>query len=134
MDINGSITYFALGFNDKNTMRKFFKSFSYSFSGIAHAFKYEQNFRLHLISLLLVTLAGWYFNISGNEWLWIITAAGLVIFSELFNTAIEVLVDLVSPAIHPKAKIVKDVSAAAVLVAAIVALVIGLVIFIPKLI
>ncbi|MES2829513.1 MAG: diacylglycerol kinase family protein [Bacteroidota bacterium] len=134
LDINDSIAYFALGINHKKNMRKFFKSFTYSFSGIAHAFRYEQNFRLHLLSLLLVTLAGWHFNIAANEWLWIVTAAGLVILSELFNTAIEVLVDLVSPSAHPKAKIVKDVASAAVLVAAFVALIIGLIIFIPRLI
>ncbi|MHA4893271.1 diacylglycerol kinase family protein [Pedobacter sp. PWIIR3] len=114
-------------------MRKFLKSFTYSFSGIVYAFKYEQNFRLHLISLLSVTLAGWYFKLSANEWLWIIAASGIVITAELFNTALEVLVDLVSPGVHPKAKIVKDVSAAAVVVAAILALTIGLIIFIPKL-
>ncbi len=114
-------------------MLKFLKSFTYSFSGIVYAFKHEQNFRLHLISLVLVLLAGWYFNLTANEWLWITAAAGIVITAELFNTALEVLVDLVSPDVHQKAKIVKDVAAAAVVVAAILALVIGLIIFVPKL-
>ncbi|HMI01384.1 MAG TPA: diacylglycerol kinase family protein [Pedobacter sp.] len=113
-------------------MNKFLKSFGYSFSGIAYAFKMEWNFRFHLIALLLVILAGWFFELSLNDWLWISAAGGIVITAELFNTAIEVLVDLVSPEIHPKAKIVKDVASAAVLVSAITAFVIGLIIFIPK--
>jgi diacylglycerol kinase len=115
-------------------MIKFLKSFGYSFSGIAYAFKAEWNFRFHIIALLLVILAGWFFELSLNEWLWITAAAGIVLTAELFNTAIEVLVDLVSPGIHPKAKIIKDVASSAVLLSAITAFVIGLMIFIPKII
>lgn len=113
-------------------MNKFFKSFSYSFSGLASAFKSERNFRVHLICLALVISFGFFFQLSTNEWLWIIAAAGIVIAAELFNTAIEALTDMVSPEIHPKAKIVKDVSAAAVLICAITALIIGLIVFTPK--
>jgi len=113
-------------------MNKFLKSFGYSFSGLAYAFKAEWNFRFHLIALLLVTLAGWCFELSLNEWLWITAAAGMVLTAELFNTAIEVLVDLISPEIHPKAKIIKDVASAAVLLSAITAFIIGLIIFLPK--
>lgn len=113
-------------------MNKFLKSFGYSFSGIAYAFKMEWNFRFHLVACLLVVLSGWFFDLDLNDWLWVSAASGMVITAELFNTAIEVLVDLVSPEIHPKAKIVKDVASAAVLVSAVVALVIGLVIFLPK--
>ena len=83
--------------------------------------------------MILVGICGWYFRLSATEWLWIVSVSGLVIMAELFNTAIEVLVDLVSPEIHPKAKIVKDLASAAVLVAAIVAAIVGLIIFIPKL-
>lgn len=115
-------------------MNKFLKSFGYSFSGIAYAFKAEWNFRFHLAALLSVILAGWFFELSLNEWLWITAAAGIVLTAELFNTAIEVLVDLVSPGIHPKAKIIKDVASSAVLLSAITAFVIGLMIFIPKII
>ncbi|MEJ7557484.1 MAG: diacylglycerol kinase family protein [Pedobacter sp.] len=114
-------------------MRKFLKSFGYSFEGIAHAFKSEPNFRFHLIALIVVGLIGWYFKLSPAEWLWIMSVSAIVIMAELFNTAIEVLVDLVSPEIHPKAKIVKDVASAAVLIAAILAAITGLIIFIPKL-
>jgi undecaprenol kinase len=114
-------------------MRRFLKSFGYSFEGIKHAFKFGPNFRFHLVALILVLLLGWYFSLSAAEWLWISAVSAIVIMAELFNTAIEVLVDLVTPNIHPKAKIVKDVAAAAVLVSAILAAIVGLIIFIPKL-
>ncbi|WP_316823551.1 diacylglycerol kinase family protein [Pedobacter gandavensis] len=114
-------------------MTKFIKGFGYAFSGIAYASKSQLNFRFHLCALSIVGIAGWYFELNTEEWLWIITASGIVLLSELFNTAIEVLVDLVSPEIHPKAKIIKDVAAGAVLIAAFTALLIGLIIFLPKL-
>jgi undecaprenol kinase len=113
-------------------MRRFLKSFGYSFEGVAHAFKFEPNFRFHLAALIVVGFMGWYLRLSSSEWLWIAAVSAIVIMAELFNTAIEVLVDLVSPEIHPKAKIVKDLASAAVLVAAILAATIGLIIFIPK--
>ena len=81
---------------------------------------------------MLVGIAGWYYQLNSSEWLWIIAASGMVLGAELFNTAIEVLVDLVSPEIHPKAKIIKDVAAGAVLIAAFAAVLIGLIIFLPK--
>lgn len=113
-------------------MSKFIKGFGYAFSGLGYAFKSQLNFKVHLLIAVLVGLAGYYFKLSRAEWLWIIVSIGLVLIAELMNTAIEVLVDLVSPEINPKAKIIKDVAASAVLVAAIMAASIGLVIFIPK--
>ena len=114
-------------------MQKFIKSFSYAFSGIAYAFKTQFNFKFHIAALLIAGITGWYFRLAVSEWLWLVAASGLVIVAELFNTAIEVLVDLVSPAYHEKAKVVKDVAAAAVLLAALTAIIIGLAVFIPKL-
>ncbi|RZM27638.1 MAG: diacylglycerol kinase family protein [Pedobacter sp.] len=113
-------------------MRRFFKSFGYAFSGISYAYKTQLNFKLHIIALLLVTAAGWYLEVTVQEWLWLTIAVGIVFITELINTGIEVLVDFVSPSHHEKAKIVKDVSASAVLFAAIIALIIGMIIFIPK--
>ncbi|WP_316816394.1 diacylglycerol kinase family protein [Pedobacter nyackensis] len=115
-------------------MNRFLKSFGYAFSGLGYAFKSQFNFKFHVVALLVVGLLGWYCQLSPVEWLWIIMASGMVLMAELLNTAIEVLVNLVSPDIHPKAKIIKDVAAAAVLVTAITALGIGLVIFIPKMV
>jgi len=113
-------------------MLKFIKGFGYAFSGVAYAFKTQLNFKFHVAALLLTALAGWYFKLSVNEWLWILVASAIVLTTELINTAIEVLVDLVSPDYNPKAKIIKDVAAASVLIAAIGAAIIGLIIFIPK--
>jgi undecaprenol kinase/diacylglycerol kinase (ATP) len=113
-------------------MLKFIKGFGYAFSGVAYAFKTQLNFKFHVAALLLTVLAGWYFKLSVNEWLWIVVASAIVLITELINTAIEVLVDLVSPDYNPKAKIIKDVAAASVLMAAIGSAIIGLIIFIPK--
>ena len=115
-------------------MGRFVKSFGYAFSGLGYAFKSQFNFKVHVLILVLVGIAGCWLKLSATEWLWIAVAGGVVLVVELLNTAIEVLVDLVSPAIHPKAKIIKDVAAAAVLVAAVTALLIGLLIFVPKIV
>lgn len=113
-------------------MRRLIKSFGYAFSGAAYAFGTQLNFKIHCLALMIVLALGWYLDISVQEWLTIVIVSGIVIVAELFNTALEVLVDLVSPDYHEKAKIIKDVSAAAVLIAAATAVVVGLVIFIPK--
>ena len=113
-------------------MSRFTKSFGFALNGILYAFKTQPNFKVHSALIVMVTFAGWYFQLNGSEWLWILAAIAMVIISELVNTAIEVLVDLVSPAYNQKAGIVKDTAAAAVLVAAIIAIAIGLIIFLPK--
>lgn len=113
-------------------MRAFLRSFFYAFEGLAAAFRSEMNFRIHCLVALMVLIAGWLLNLGRFEWLWIMLAIILVLFAELLNTAIETLVDLVSPHNHPLAKKAKDISAASVLVFSIFALICGLVIFIPK--
>lgn len=90
------------------------------------------NFKIHLVAILLVILAGWFYHLAINEWLWIILAIGLVLVAELLNTAMEILVDLVSPDFNIQAGKVKDVAAGAVVVAAIISFLIGALIFIPK--
>jgi diacylglycerol kinase len=115
-------------------MQRLIKSFGYAISGIAYAAKTQLNFKIHLAALIIVGLAGWYFHLSASEWLCVILAAGLVLVAELLNTAIEILVDLVSPGFNAQAGKVKDVAAGAVLVAACIAVVVGAIIFIPKLI
>lgn len=113
-------------------MEKFLKGFIYAFKGLKYTFITQLNFKVHTVALGLVVLVGIYFRLTLNEWLWISLAIGLVLITELVNTAIEVLVDLVRPDYHFQAGIVKDVAAAAVLVAALLALVIATLIFIPK--
>src|SRR5579872_7391957 len=115
-------------------MNKFIRGFGYAFKGLAHAAKTQLNFRVHLVCAVIAVLLGYILHISTAEWLWITLCIGMVLLTELINTAIELLVDLVSPEYNEKAGRVKDMCAAAVLITAVTALVIGLVIFLPKLI
>jgi diacylglycerol kinase (ATP) len=114
-------------------MKKFIRGFGYALNGIWHAAATQLNFRVHLVAALLVVYMGYSLHISTNEWLWIILCIAMVLVAELFNTAIEFLVDLVSPEYNKKAGLVKDMSAGAVLITAICALLVGLIIFVPKL-
>ena len=114
-------------------MRKFIRGFGYAFNGIWNAAATQLNFRVHLVAAVIAVYGGWALHISPDEWLWIILCIGLVLTAELFNTAIEFLTDLVSPEYNKKAGLVKDMSAGAVLIIAICALIIGLIIFVPKL-
>ena len=113
-------------------MNKILKSFLFAFKGLAYAFKTQLNFKVHCFFTVVVIILGFYFHLHTKEWLWISLAISLVLILELLNTAIEVLVDLVSPELNPKAGAIKDLAAAAVLVASLFALVIGLIIFVPK--
>lgn len=95
-------------------------------------FKKQHNFYIHLIIAALALALGLLLDLSRSEFLWIILAIGIVLSAEVFNTAIEKLTDLVQPNNDPKAGQIKDLSAAAVLLAAITAFTIGLLIFIPR--
>ena len=114
-------------------MKKFLRGFEYAFQGLWHAAKTQLNFRVHLVLAVIAVLLGYALHISTAEWLWVSLCIGMVLLTELINTAIELLVDLVSPEYNEKAGRVKDMCAAAVLITAITALVIGLIIFVPKL-
>lgn len=87
---------------------------------------------VHLVLLTLAMVLAWHYRLTSGEWLAIILASGLVLSAEAFNTAIELVVDLVSPDFHPLAKNAKDVAAAAVLIAAATAAIVGVVIFLPR--
>ena len=113
-------------------MKKFLLSFTYALKGLSYAFQTQLNFKVHTVAAILAVIMGFYYNISKQEWIWIILAIGLVLITELLNTALEVLVDFVSPGFHPKAGIIKDVSAGAVLLMACLAILIGLMVFIPR--
>lgn len=110
---------------------KSLRSFNFALKGIGHFFKTENNARIHLLAAVVVVGAGFYFQLSRSEWLWIVLAISLVWITELLNTAIEKLVDLVSPQENPKAGRIKDLAAGAVLFAASAAVIIGLLIFLP---
>jgi diacylglycerol kinase len=113
-------------------MNKFFKGFLFAFEGLITIFETQVNFRFHVVAAILVITMGYYYHISINEWLIIILCIGTVLMCEAFNTALEFLTDLASPAIHPLAKKAKDSAAAAVLIFAIVSVVVGIIIFLPK--
>ena len=110
------------------------KSFGFAFKGIGYALKTQHNIWIHCILAIAAIAFGFWLEISQTEWLFVIFAIGFVLVSELFNTAIEVLVDLISPENNPKAGLTKDIAAGAVLVSAITAALIGLFIFVPKII
>ena len=115
-------------------MKKFLNGFYFAWKGISYSFNTQLNFRIHYLIELFVFCAGFYLTLNTFEWLWIIAATALVLIAELFNTAIETLVDLVSPEFNPKAGLIKDISAAAVMIAAFMALLTGVLIFLPKII
>ncbi|MDX2002286.1 MAG: diacylglycerol kinase family protein [Chitinophagales bacterium] len=114
-------------------MRKFLfnriQSFKYAFRGLKAACLSETHMRIHLLACLTVIVTGTYFQISPTEWALVVFAMGLVIVSELLNTAIEHLTNLVHPERHPMAGRIKDIAAGAVLVAAITAVVIAALVF-----
>ncbi|HEY4326733.1 MAG TPA: diacylglycerol kinase family protein [Mucilaginibacter sp.] len=114
-------------------MKKLFRSFGYAFKGVAYAAATQLNFRVHLVLTILALFLGYALSISVTEWQWIILCIAIVLMAELFNTAIEMLTDLVSPEYNKVAGRVKDMGAGAVVITAIFALVTGIIIFLPKL-
>lgn len=114
--------------------KKQIRSFGYAWKGIMSCVGKEQNLSFHLIATLLVVIAGFTFNITRMEWIAVVGCIGLVIAAELINSAIEKLVDLVSPTRHPLAGQIKDIAAGAVLVCAIASAIIGLIVFLPYLV
>lgn len=115
-------------------LKRLGKSFIYSMEGLKYAFCYEQNIVIHILATVFVSLIGIYFQLNQIEWLCILFAIGLVISAELLNTAIEATVDLTTTNIDPLAKLAKDTASAAVLVLALTSLLVGLIIFIPKIV
>jgi diacylglycerol kinase len=108
-------------------------SFRYAFSGLLQFFFEEHNAILHLLATVVVTIMVVYFRIEGAELLALVIVTGGVWVAELLNTAIEQVMNMVSPERHPNVKYIKDLAAAAVLVAALVALITAGIIFIPRL-
>lgn len=115
-------------------VHRFFRSFRYSFDGLAYAARKEQSILVMLICLILTLVFGFLLNISMLEWFFILISIGLVLGTELLNTAIEATIDLVSPAFHPLAKVAKDTASASVFVYSLIAFIIGCLVFIPNLI
>jgi diacylglycerol kinase len=114
-------------------VRKRLQSFRYAFAGVADLFRSQPNARIHFTVAVAVVLAGIYCHVSRMEWVALVICIVLVLALEAVNTALEYLTDLVSPEYHPLAGKAKDVAAAAVLIAAIGAVWVGILIFMPYL-
>lgn len=125
-----SINFQILG----QMLNKRIKSFGYAFKGIATLFKTQPNAWIHLTALLVVLVAGLFFKLNTTEWCLIALTSAAVLAAEALNTAIEFIVDLVSPQYHDLAGKAKDVAAAAVLLTAFGAIVVGFLIFFPKIV
>ncbi len=106
--------------------------FTFAWNGLKEVTRTERNFRIHLFITALVLTIGFLVELNWLEWCIVIFAIGFVLVTEVTNSAIEKMIDYLNPAIHPSAKIIKDMAAGAVLIAAIIAALIGLIIFLPK--
>ena len=115
-------------------IKKLINSFTYPIKGLKYAYRNEQNLTVDVGISILVLIASFIFKLELTEWVVVIFTIGAVISLELVNTAIEAAIDLVTEEYHPLAKVAKDTSAAAVFVMAVVAVIIGIVIFLPKVI
>lgn len=121
----------------KREQRKFsivarIKSTTHAWRGLGILFRTTHNFWVQIFLSIVAMFLGFILRISETEWLFIIFSIGLVFVTEAMNTAFEIDIDLTSPTYHPYARDTKDVAAGAVLVSAILALVIGAIIFLPK--
>lgn len=125
-----------MAWKDKNpfSFGRLVDSFTYAIQGLWHAVKTEKNFQIHLTAALIVSICGFTFRLSKVEWLFILICIFGMFSLELLNSAIEKTIDLVTEEIRPLAKQAKDMAAGAVLIYAVMTVVIGLIIFIPKIV
>ena len=112
-------------------LRRLFKSFNYAFRGLVKTFKEEQNLRLQSLAGLLVVLLACFFQVSRFEWCLLILVISLVVLMEIINSAVERITDVLKPRINGYVKEIKDIMAAAVMVASLIAVIMGLVILGP---
>lgn len=108
------------------------RSFQYAFSGLFHFIRNDRNGRIHCSIILLVIAAGWYYQVSATEWMVLLLCCTIVPSLEMLNHALEELCNKVQPDKDPRIRIVKDVAAAAVVWAAIISVIIGSIIFVPR--
>ncbi|APY09493.1 diacylglycerol kinase [Winogradskyella sp. J14-2] len=108
------------------------KSVGFAFKGMLILIKTEASIKIQIFIALVVTIAGFYFGISATEWMVQIAMIGLVMSIEGVNTAVEYIADFIHPDHHPKIGLIKDISAGAVFIAAIVAVIVAGIIYLPK--
>ena len=120
--------------NSRFSIRKRILSFKYALDGIIYLIKSQHNAWIHLFAAIAVIISGLYFSISKTEWVLLTLTIGVVFTAEAFNTAIEMIMDKISPDYDKTAGRIKDIAAGAVLIAAIAAVIVGGLVFIPKII
>ncbi|WP_426430036.1 diacylglycerol kinase [Winogradskyella sp. HB-48] len=108
------------------------KSVGFAFKGMLILIKTEASIKIQVFIAIVVTIAGFYFNISATEWMLQIAMIGLVMSIEGVNTAVEYIADFIHPEHHPKIGLIKDISAGAVFIASVVAVIIACIIYLPK--
>ncbi len=112
-------------------MKRFLKSFANALKGVANLVVYERNFRIHIVVTVIVIFFAVYFQINKTEWLVLILVITGVLVAEAINSAIEKMVDILEPRLHPQAGLIKNLAAGAVLLAATGAVILGMIIFLP---
>lgn len=117
---------------DKQKKNPLYKSFGYAFEGIFTGIKKERNMKIHCMAMVLVIIAGIILRLPAYKWCICLILFGLIMALELVNTAVEAVVDLVTEERKPLAKIAKDTAAGAVLIAAVMAAITGLILFVPE--
>ena len=110
-------------------MNRFIHSLGFAWKGLRKAFAEQRNLKFHFSAALAIIAAGFYFEISPEEWMVVVLTIGFVIGTELINSSIEDLVNLMSPQHQPLAGKIKDIAAAAVLIAAVTSVIIGFLVF-----
>ncbi len=115
-------------------IKRLIKSFSYAFKGLFKVFHEEQNLQIQSAIAIIIIIISFYFKVTNIEWCFIILSIVLVILMEIINSAVERIADVLKPRIHTYVKEMKDIMAAAVMLASITAIIIGLIIFIPYII
>ncbi|MBI4845451.1 MAG: diacylglycerol kinase [Candidatus Omnitrophica bacterium] len=112
--------------------RRLFESFNYAIEGFLYVLKTQRNMRLHFLCSIIALLMGVYFNFSKSELILLLLTICFVFLAEMFNTAVELVIDLITNEFHPLARIIKDICAGAVLVAAVNAVFVGYLLFLAN--
>lgn len=110
------------------------QTFKHAWDGFVTLIRTQWNARIHLAMTVLVLVLAWRFKIDKGEWIAVLLAVSIVWITEAFNTAIEVICDMIEPNQNPKIKIIKDVAAGGVLIGAIISLAVGIIVFGPKIV
>jgi len=111
--------------------RRLFKSFIYAFRGLGRVLREEQNLQIQFGTAILAVFLGFYFSIQRIEWIILILVIGVVFLMEIINSAVERVTDVLKPRINGYVKEIKDIMAAAVMLASLIAVILGLIIFLP---